>query len=310
MTLHELARYFPEGSFGGVRDAVALSMGQSGALVYSVETEKGTYILRIHGGNHGSWQQVSAMHALASGHGIAPLVVHTDAAAQAIVTEKVVDRSFVAAIGRGETRAAAFGSLVELLIRLHALPVDGAKVGRQVEFAESVWESQVGRPGFPAWAIPLGRKIVDAAEIFAKDARLVLSHGDLHPANILWDGTRAWLVDWERAGGAHPYLDVATVSNFLSLPAEAGLRLLEMQEKAPVVGENRTVFATLRDYASVVYGAVFLSLVEDLDAVELSSREQTPTLPECFRMLSTRELALSDGRARALIAAAFFKQCG
>jgi hypothetical protein len=117
-------------------------------------------------------------------------------------------------------------------------------------------------------------------------------------------------VDWERAGAAHPYLDVATVSNFLSLPAEAGLRLLEMQENAPVVGENRSAFATLRDYARVVYGAVFLSLVEDLEAVQLASRAETPTLPECFRLLSTGELTLSDGRGRALIGAAFFKQCG
>jgi hypothetical protein len=179
-----------------------------------------------------------------------------------------------------------------------------------VEFAEQVWAAQVVRPGFPAWAVPLGRKIVDAAETFAKDGRLVLSHGDLHPANILWDGTRAWLVDWERAGAAHPYLDVATVSNFLSLPAEAGLRLLEMQENTPMVGENRSAFATLRDYARVVYGAVFLSLVEDLESVQLAKRAETPTLPECFRLLSTGELTLSDGRGRALIGAAFFKQCG
>jgi hypothetical protein len=36
--------------------------------------------------------------------------------------------------------------------------------------------------------------------------------------NVLWDDTQDWLVDWELAGLAHPYLDVAPVCNFLSSP--------------------------------------------------------------------------------------------
>lgn len=40
----------------------------------------------------------------------------------------------------------------------------------------------------------------------------MLCHNDLLPANILDDGRRIWLVDWEYAGIGHPLFDLAGVS--------------------------------------------------------------------------------------------------
>lgn len=39
-----------------------------------------------------------------------------------------------------------------------------------------------------------------------------LCHNDMLPANILDDGRRVWLVDWEYAGFGHPLFDLAGVS--------------------------------------------------------------------------------------------------
>jgi thiamine kinase-like enzyme len=38
-----------------------------------------------------------------------------------------------------------------------------------------------------------------------------MSHGDLWLDNILWDGHRIWLLDWECAGMSHPYRDLAKI---------------------------------------------------------------------------------------------------
>ncbi len=40
----------------------------------------------------------------------------------------------------------------------------------------------------------------------------VLCHNDLLPANVLDDGDRVWLVDWEYAGVGHPLFDLAGLS--------------------------------------------------------------------------------------------------
>jgi thiamine kinase-like enzyme len=42
--------------------------------------------------------------------------------------------------------------------------------------------------------------------------RPVLCHNDLMPANLLDDGLRLWLVDWEYAGAGHPLFDLANAS--------------------------------------------------------------------------------------------------
>jgi thiamine kinase-like enzyme len=42
--------------------------------------------------------------------------------------------------------------------------------------------------------------------------RPVLCHNDLLPANLIDDGARLWLVDWEYAGAGHPLFDLANAS--------------------------------------------------------------------------------------------------
>ena len=168
---------------------------------------------------------------------------------------------------------------------------------------------QVQRQGFPTWAIPLGGRIADLDNFLKHDDRKVFCHCDLHPANILWDGERVWLVDWERAGLAHPYLDLATISNFLSMPDQAASGVLAQQERVPIEGEQQLLFTAFRDLCRVVYGAVFFRLVHDLYSVPIASREDTPTLGECFAMLSTGELDLGAPQGRALVGAALLKQC-
>ncbi|MCX7746576.1 MAG: phosphotransferase [Clostridia bacterium] len=44
---------------------------------------------------------------------------------------------------------------------------------------------------------------------------LVSSHNDLKPENYIFDGERAWLVDWEAAFLNDRYLDLAVVANFV-----------------------------------------------------------------------------------------------
>jgi len=48
------------------------------------------------------------------------------------------------------------------------------------------------------------------------DRSLVSSHNDLHPENILFDGERLWLIDWETAHANDPLLDVAVLTMFLA----------------------------------------------------------------------------------------------
>ena len=73
-----LQRFFPTSQFGVTREVVPLTMGLSGAAVYSATTDAGVFVLRIHGQDRDSWKKIILAQEIASRHRIAPAIVHTD----------------------------------------------------------------------------------------------------------------------------------------------------------------------------------------------------------------------------------------
>ena len=61
-----LMQAFSAAQFGGINDIVPITMGQSGANVYSVTTNTGAYILRIHDEDDASWRNAILMQEVAS----------------------------------------------------------------------------------------------------------------------------------------------------------------------------------------------------------------------------------------------------
>jgi thiamine kinase-like enzyme len=79
--------------------------------------------------------------------------------------------------------------------------------------------------GVPAGRIARLRAIVDALEDAVGPTTLALTHNDLMPGNIIDDGARLWLIDWEFAGFGAPLFDLASlaVDNALDATAQAAL---------------------------------------------------------------------------------------
>jgi Ser/Thr protein kinase RdoA (MazF antagonist) len=69
--------------------------------------------------------------------------------------------------------------------------------------------------------LELAHRLDDSVE------RRVPCHDDVHAGNILWQGSRPWLIDWEYAGMNDPTFDLATARIELDLDDEAFAALLE-----------------------------------------------------------------------------------
>jgi thiamine kinase-like enzyme len=62
---------------------------------------------------------------------------------------------------------------------------------------------------------------------------IIFSHNDLLPANILDDGTRLWLIDYEYAGFSTALFDLAGVASNAEMTTEQALTLLNTYFETP-----------------------------------------------------------------------------
>ena len=299
--------YFPIKQFGIVKAVTPVSGGLSGTNVYAVTTELGEFFLHLHGKQEEDFGVMLTAQRLAAKEGIAPNVILVEAEDGAVITEKAKGMPIGAALAQRDVRPLVLRSLAEMLARLHAIPASNIPP-LDPSLGQSIWDQQSEREGFPDWAKPLGTFINSGSAAIAQDGRRVLSHNDVNPANLIWDGSKVWLVDWERAALAHPYMDLAIFSTFAILPVDDAVDLLAIQERSPISALQRATFLSMINYARAIYGAVFLRLVPDLTDIEFMPREATPTLPECYADLAKGQLNLGTPSGQAQFGAAQLRQ--
>ena len=65
------------------------------------------------------------------------------------------------------------------------------------------------------------QKMLDAQKILSTNK--VISHRDLDPKNVMWQGNQPYLIDWEAAGYVNPYQELLEVLNYWADDGNGGL---------------------------------------------------------------------------------------
>jgi aminoglycoside phosphotransferase (APT) family kinase protein len=305
----DLARHLPLDRFGAIREVTTIETGLSGASVYAVTTDAGAYVLRrVKVADEAKWKQELAVHTLASENGIAPPLEHVDESGPATVSARIAAAPPGAAFGNPEVRPRVMASLIEMLTKLHALPLNGIARGDPLAEARKIWRRQTARTGFPAWALLLGDHLDRCESILALDPRLVLSHNDANPGNILWDGERVWLVDWSASGATHPYYDLAAIAMFIRLDDDLALALLARQEGHEITGEQAETFRALRQLSNIFCGAMFLSLASELTTLVPTRLEDALTMPQLYARIGSGALVLRSDSGQVAFGTALLRE--
>lgn len=104
-------------------------------------------------------------------------------------------------------------------------------------------------------------------------------HNDLLPGNVLWDGARAWLVDWDYVATGDPFFDLASFAANCELTEEQQERLLRTYFGAPPDARRRRALAlgqVVSDLREAMWGVVQLSRAElDFDYAGYAERHLT-----------------------------------
>ena len=126
-------------------------------------------------------------------------------------------------------RADRVEPVAQLLRRLHALPAPASI--QHIDLAATLrgyWRSLEARPSADRQARSRGmdKAIAIAVESAHSGARC-LCHNDVHHLNLMSNGQRLWLLDWEYAGFGDPFFDLASVCCYHQYDATLRATLLQ-----------------------------------------------------------------------------------
>jgi hypothetical protein len=295
-------------AFGKQTQALKLGQmagGASGALAYRVEANERFYVLRVEGRRTPlrNPHQYTCM-LIASKAGIAPPVRYIDDVAGIVIMDFIVAQPLEAHKGGAVGLAQDAGSFIARLQATELFPafIDYFDaIGRMFDY---VRRSTLFAPGL---LDPHAEALARIRAAWSASPSPVSSHNDPNLRNLLFDGTRLWLVDWETAYRNDPLVDVAIMLDQLaSTPALEEALLRAWQGKSPD-RRTRDRLTVMRPVVGLYYASLGFMMVSatprerplaDLTAptVEeframITSGRLSPTSPDTLLLLGKMQLA-------------------
>jgi aminoglycoside phosphotransferase len=139
------------------------------------------------------------------------------------------------------------------------------------------------------------------------DSDMVSSHNDLFkPDNILFDGHRVWLVDWEAAFLNDRYADLAVAANLVV--TNEGEEQVYLQEYFGGQPDEYQLarFFLMQQVAHMFYALAFLFLGSSGRPIDWS--ETVPSFGDFRRRFWAREVELSDNQTKILYGRVHWEQ--
>jgi hypothetical protein len=146
-------------------------------------------------------------------------------------------------------------------------------------------------------------------QVAAVYSRLDLApgHNDLFkPDNMLFDGNRLWLVDWEAAFQNDRYADLAVVANMIVTNESEETIYLQEYFGEPPDEHQRARFYLIRQLAHMFYAMAFLTLGSSGKPIDWS--EPVPAYSDFQQRFWTRGVSLADNQAKTIYGRVHWKQ--
>ena len=225
----EVLEHVPGFASGATTARAAKLYGGTVNTSFRVETSAGRFVVRLHdasarvlGADH---EREAQLHAAAAAAGLAPALIHVDAAHRFMIMEYVSDALWTSQdFGRADR-------LQQLGAALHALhsiaPPVVAPFDLWAELERHYHRLQQGAPPEAGRFDRLMERAAAALEASGTQSRAkAVVHNDVHHSNLI--GTeRLYLLDWEYAAVADPLFDLACILAYYPQAAAHSEALLD-----------------------------------------------------------------------------------
>ncbi|MDF2578214.1 MAG: hypothetical protein K0S74_1698 [Chlamydiales bacterium] len=131
-------------------------------------------------------------------------------------------------------------------------------------------------------------------------------HQDLNLQNFLYDGKKVWMIDWEAAAQADPFIDLATICNFVLFDPYAQSRFLSKYFGRLPTQPELSKLILMRKVSFYFYGTEFLKSAL-LEECHLSINE-LPVFKELYQQFLAN-LSIRDASDQWFILGLTMLQC-
>ena len=253
--------------------------GVSGALTYRLDWNQSAYLMRLETRRSPmrNPHQYACMK-IASDAGIAPPLRYVDDSTGVAILDFVTQRPLGDYPGGPAALAAAVGKLAFDLQNTPAFP----HLGDYRVFTERML-SFIQR-GFGAGLLDPHKELFERIrEAYPWDSsRHVSSHNDPNPGNILYDGQRLWLIDWETSYRNDPFTDVAILAENFAPTTELETILVTSWLGAPPNRFLRARLLLMRHMTRLYYAGLLCAFTAAAPQAEPITDLSAPT-PDEFR---------------------------
>ena len=278
-------------SLSAVVDIRPVTGGVSGAAVFRIEAGDRRFVLRMEGPAsplRNPNQYISMRFAAEAG--IAPRIHYLDAGDRVVMMDFIEDRPLETYPGGRQGLAQAVGAMLR---KLRALPLFPSFMDYP-DIVDRLW-THVCKTGLFADGVldAASQRLADIRTAYALEPEgYVSSHNDILPRNVLYDGERLWLIDWENAFRNDPLVDLATaLDNFAPSP--------ELEEVLLIASLGRAPDRTLRERLALVRSITRLFYAGVLFSASASAPQTKPDPDLSAPTAAEFERAIRDGRLRA-----------
>jgi aminoglycoside phosphotransferase (APT) family kinase protein len=249
-----------QATFGAnaVPDFRSIGGGVSGALICGFDVDERNYVLRIEPERvalHDRERGFACMAAAAVA-GAAPPVHYCDPATGVAIMDFVSGRPLSEHPGGPVGLARALGALISRVQATPPFPMFGS----YPEVIATVLAALSKSRFFAAGQLdPHAEGLARIFNALSWDTSSLIScHNDPNPRNILFDGERLWLIDWELAFGNDPLVDLAILTTELLEAPELEDVLLEAAFGRMPNRRLRARLGVIRLLTRLFYGCIVL----------------------------------------------------
>lgn len=165
------------------------------------------------------------------------------------------------------------------------------------EFLTQVWSGFLAGFTLPGFVGDVVQRVL-AEEPPTRERAWVLSHNDLNPNNLVYNGEAILILDWATAGPMDAFYDLAVISMFLCMDEGTSLRLLSAYEGTRVV-ELPHRFRSTRRLAAALAGTFQLHLARQMKhagATGAETLDSTPSLGQFYQRMQTGAVKLGTAK--------------